>query len=295
MTAEALRIAAAQYPITRLADWDGYVDKVSRWVAEAAWAGARLLVFPEYGAMELAWLTPQPPDAPAEAAAVQALAPRVVGLFGELARRHDVHILAPTLPVSVGGSLRNTAHLLTPEGGVGVQEKLVLTRFEREIWGVAAGEDIRVFDTALGRIGVAICYDVEFPLIARRQAEAGARIILAPSCTDTMAGYHRVRIGAQARALESQCYVVQSPTVGAAPWSATVDVNVGAAAVFTPPDVGLPDDGVLAMGAFDEPQWLFAELDFHALDHVRRNGQVLNDADWPEQVRLGAAAVVPLK
>lgn len=289
-----LRIAAAQYPITRIDDWAGYVDKVSRWVAEAAWAGAGLLVFPEYGAMELTSLFGGRHGLAAQLDGMQELAGDFASLFADLAARHDVHVLAPSFPVRRGaGAVRNVARLHTPDGRAAEQEKLIMTRFEREVWGIGGGGEIRVFDTALGRIGVAICYDVEFPLIVRRMVEAGARLILAPSCTDAMTGYHRVRMGAQARALENQCYVVQSPTVGSAPWSEAVDVNVGAAAVFAPPDRGLPDDGVVAMGCLDEPQWLFAELDFDLIERVRRDGQVLNHRHWPEQLGALRTAVLP--
>jgi predicted amidohydrolase len=289
-----LRIAAAQYPLSQLRSWDEYVDKVSRWVGEAAFAGARLLLFPEYGSMELITLPPAPQSFAEQVGQLQRLLPEVLALFTALARRHGVHILLPSILVRVpGDGIRNTAYLAAPDGSVAAQEKLVMTRFERE-HGIQPGNQVRVLDTSLGRIGVAICYDCEFPLIARRQVEAGAQLILVPSCTDGMAGYHRVRIGAQARALENQCFVVQSPTVGLASWSDMVDVNVGAAAVFCPADRGLPDDGVVAMGSLDEAQWLYAELDFTALEAVRRDGQVLNHQHWPEHEALGAADILRL-
>jgi predicted amidohydrolase len=168
-----------------------------------------------------------------------------------------------------------------------------MTRFERERWGVSPGSGVKVFDTPLGRLGVSICYDAEFPLIARRQAEAGADVILVPSCTDGLPGYHRVRIGARARALENQCYAVTSHTVGMAEWSPAVDENVGAAGVFAPPDIGFPPDGVLAEGPLSEPRWVFAELDLAALRMVRAEGQVTNARDWPIQVeRSGEAATL---
>lgn len=294
MTRGTLRIAAAQYPLSQLDSWDDYADKVSRWVGEAAFAGARLLLFPEYGSMELVTLPPAPTGFAEQLDALQRLLPDVLDLFSTLARRQEVHILLPSVLVrQPGGAVRNTAFLVGPDGSLGAQDKLMLTRFERDRC-LQAGDEVRVFDTSLGRLGICICYDAEFPLIVRRQVEAGARLILVPSCTDGMAGYHRVRIGAQARALENQCFVVQSPTVGLAPWSDMVDVNVGAAAVFCPADRGLPDDGVVAMGSLDEPQWLYAELDFAALDAVRRDGQVLNHQHWPEHEVLGAAVTVRL-
>jgi predicted amidohydrolase len=85
-------------------------------------------------------------------------------------------------------------------------------------------------------------------MLARKQVEAGANLILVPSCTHTLAGYHRVKIGCQARALENQCYVVQSPIVGIASWSEAVDVSIVAAAIYTPVDREFPDNGILAIG-----------------------------------------------
>jgi predicted amidohydrolase len=278
-----LRLAAAQYPIEFVGSWEAWLGKLDGWVGAAARAGAELLVFPEYAGMELASLFPADVhgDLARQLAAVARLAGDAQAAWAELARRHGVHILASSQPVEAGGAFRNRAWLLGPDGLLGWQDKLVMTRFERERWGVAPGDAVAAIDTRLGRLGVAICYDVEFPLIARRQVEAGADLILAPSCTDGLAGYHRVRIGARARALENQCFVAVSHTVGTAGWSPAVDENVGAAAVFAPPDFGFPPDGVLAEGSLSEPRWLFAELDFAALRRVRRDGQVSNARDWP--------------
>ena len=291
MSAAAFRIAAAQYPIEALRDWDAYETKIARWVDEAAAQGARLLLFPEYFSMELGALF-----APALQAslsgqlhALQDLHARFVELFARQARVHGAVIAAGTFAVRVeDGEFRNRAYLFLPDGRVEFQDKLQMTRFENEQWGISAGNELRVFDTPLGTLGIAVCYDSEFPLLARRLVERGADLILVPSCTDTLAGYWRVRIGCQARALENQCYVVQAPTVGAAPWSAAVDVNVGAAAVYTPADRGFPDDGVAAIGALNAPQWVFAEIDPAAIARVRRAGQVFNHRDWPAQTRFGA-------
>jgi predicted amidohydrolase len=126
---------------------------------------------------------------------------------------------------------------------------------------VVPGGPLRVFDTALGRIGVLICYDAEFPLLGRALIEAGVEILLVPSCTEALSGYSRVRIGAMARALEGQCVVVHSPTVGPAAWSPAVDMNTGAAAVYGPPDLGFPETGVLAQGELNAPGWVTAEID----------------------------------
>lgn len=285
-----LRIAAAQYPIDAIASWETYQTKLSRWTADAAGEGARLLLYPEYGAMELARMfAPEVwSDLQASIDFVGGLRPKIDALHAELAERHGVHIVAASLPErDEDGVAHNVARVFTPKGAMGEQRKLMMTRFEREQWHVSAGAEINVFDTQAGRFGIAICYDSEFPLIARAMSEAGASMILVPSCTDSAHGYHRVRVAAQARALENQCYVVQSPTVGEAPWSPAVDANVGAAGVFGPPDIGFPDDGVVAIGHLNEPSWVIADLELEAVKTVRREGRVLNDKHWAEQPGAG--------
>lgn len=289
-------IAAAQYPIEALGDWAAYQTKLTDWVEAAVAGGAALAVFPEYGAMELASLNPATMgDLAGSLASVAALLPQVDALHAQLATRHGLHILAASAPCETeAGHYVNRARLFAPNGKIGVQDKLIMTRFEREEWGVSPGRVLRLFDTALGKIGVNICYDSEFPLLARAQVEAGMELLLVPSCTEALHGYWRVRHGAQARALEGQCYAVHSPTVGQADWSPAVDSNRGAAAVYGPPDRGFPDDGVLALGALDQPQWLFATIDLNQVAQLRADGGVLNASHWVEQPGSGGLPPVEL-
>lgn len=288
-------VAAAQYPIDRLENWEAYEAKLTQWVEEAAARGAKLAVFPEYGAMELASLDPPTMgDLAGSIETVSALLPRVDALHAQLAARTGMHILAASSPrKDADGRFRNAARLFAPNGKSSVQDKLVMTRFEREQWHIAPGTSLRVFDTALGRLGVSICYDSEFPLLARACVEAGAEVLLVPSCTDTLHGYWRVRIGAQGRALEGQCYAVHSPTVGEAAWSPAVDENRGAAAVYGPPDRGMPEDGVLAVGVEGAAQWVFAGVDTAKVAELRADGGVLNARHWSEQP--GAVALPPVE
>ncbi len=293
---DTVKVAAAQYPLDALDRLEAWAAKATRWVEDGAATGAELLVFPEYGSIELAAIAG--PEACADLgrtlAAVADRADLAGDVWGRLAARHGVHILAPSGPERRGGGFVNAARLYAPGGGVGVQEKLILTPFEAD-WGMAPGSGQRVFDTALGRIGVAICYDSEFPLLVRGLAEAGAEIVLVPACTEHVSGYHRVRNGAMARALESQIATVMSPTVGEAAWSAAVDRNTGAAGVFVPPDVDLSMTGVVAEGRLGEPGWVTAEIDLARLRRLREAGEMRNWRDWSRQtgaVPLGAAVAV---
>lgn len=283
-----MKIATASYPLDVLPDWGAYEDKLTAWVSEAATAGANLLVFPEYGAMELATLAGLDVAGDLEASlfAVAERLPKADALHARLAARFDVHILAASGPArpSEGYVIArpvNRARLFAPGGSVGVQDKQIMTRFEAEIWKVAPGGPLQLFDTALGRIGVLICYDSEFPLFGRALVDAD--IILVPSVTEATSGYSRVRIGAQARALENQCVTVMASVVGDAAWSEAVDVSVGAGGIFGPPDQGFPDTGVIAMGALNAPGWIYGEIDLAHIAEVRANGSVLNRRDWEAQ------------
>lgn len=293
-----MKIAAAAYPLDWFDTWEEYEAKITRWVEDAAGQGADLLVFPEYGAMELATLAGREVASDLEASinAVSDLIPRADALHQRLASRLGVHICAASAPVCREGKRPvNRARLFAPSGLAGIQDKLIMTRFEREDWDIAPGETARLFDTALGRIGILTCYDCEFPLSARAMIEAGAEILLAPSCTEALAGYSRVRIGAMARALEGQCVVAHSPLIGQVDWSEAVDTNTGAAAIYGPPDRGFPPTGVIAQGEMDMPGWVIAEVDLATIADVRRDGIVLNMRHWDEQDgRLAAIEHVSL-
>ncbi len=160
-----------------------------------------------------------------------------------------------------------------------------MTRFERETWHVVAGAGLPVFDTPLGRIGVLICYDSEFPLLARRMVEQGAEVLLVPSCTDSLAGFTACGWApwrAPSKISASRCRPRQSGWPHGAP---AVDENVGAAAIYGPPDHGFPPTGILAETALNQPGWALAEVDLAAIHAVRRDGGVLNHLHWPEQQR----------
>lgn len=280
-----LKVAAAQYPIGQPASLGEWEAKITSWVEDGAATGAELLVFPEYAAIEqAAALGPDVyKDLTTTLERVAALAEERVALHAALAKTHGVHILVGSGPAKhADGRFVNAAQLVTPAGKVGVQEKLIMTPFEHD-WGVTAGGPLKVFETALGKLAVLICYDSEFPLLARAAVEAGADAILVPSCTERVSGYHRVRTGSQARALENTIVTVQSPTVGDAPWSPAVDFNVGAAGIYVPPEHGVSDTGVLAEGTLNEAQWVYAAANLAALRRLRTGGEMRNFGDWPAQ------------
>ena len=285
-----MKIATAAYPLDVLSSWAQYEDKLAHWVARAAVQGAELLVFPEYGAMELATL-----DGPEVAGdlerslfAVSEKLEEADRLHAKLAAEHKVHIVAASGPAATEGRPVNRARLITPTGQVGVQDKQIMTRFEREEWGVVGGNALQVFDTALGRIGILICYDSEFPLLGRALSDCD--VICVPSVTETLAGYWRVRIGSMARALENQCITAMSSVVGEADWSEALGRSFGTGGVFCPPDRGFPAEGILGLRPLNEPGWTLAEADLAQVAEVRRDGIVLNRRDWQDQFGRDAKA-----
>lgn len=278
-----MKVAAAAYPLSdRIEGWDAWEAKLSAWVAAA---DADLLVFPEYGAMELALIAGEEAAGNPRRAvtAVARLAPQADEIVAGLARRSGRHILAGSGPVATPQGLVNRARLFSPSGESAYQDKQIMTPWEREWLGMIPGQPLRAVETALGTLGILVCYDSEFPLLARALVDAGAEVLLVPACTDGLAGHTRVAIGARARALENQCFAVHAPTVGAADWCPVIDENHGAAAVYGPPDPITGASGILAEGAFDAPGWIAAELDLAAAARARAEGETRNHRHWSEQ------------
>lgn len=280
-----MKIATSAYPVSWLESWDAYADKQRAWVSSAAREGADLIVFPEYAAMELAALSgaKAASDLQGSRDAVSERWDDLNTLFSSLSSEFGLHILGPSGPVHDGGITVNRAGLFAPSGTAGFQDKQIMTRFERDEWGISGGGPLQLFDTALGKIGVLICYDSEFPLLARALAESGADLILVPSCTEALSGYWRVRIGAMARALENQCVTVMASLIGDAPQLFGVEENTGMGGIFGPPDNGFPPNGVLSEGAMNRQGWSYADVNIDQIHEIRRDGQVLGFQHWPEQ------------
>lgn len=276
-------VAAAAYGVSAHADFPSFIAKLRGLAAAAAEHGAELLLLPEYHAMELATLFADAirADLQAQLHALQDLVQAYEAALIALASEYRLCMVGGTLPVrDADGCYRNRCTIATADGRLQHQYKLQMTRFERESWGVSAGQGQVVIDLGPCRLGVAICYDSEFPVLVRELVKDGANLICVPSCTDSLHGYHRVAVACRARALENQCYVLVAHTVGDLPSSPAIDENHGAAALYGPPDRGFPTDGVIARTELDTPALLVAELDFSKVDAVRQDGQVLNHRDW---------------
>ncbi len=293
-----MKVATAAYNLDPFENWSDYAAKIECWVEEAAGQDARLLLFPEYAAMELATLAGAEVAADPEGClrAVSDLIPRADALHAELAAQFGVYICAGTGPVydaAISARPVNRARLFNASGQVAAQDKQIMTRYERDIMEVVPGGPLQLFETDIGKIGILTCYDSEFPLLGRALMDAD--ILLVPSCTEALSGYWRVRIGAMSRALETQCVTVMASLVGAFPQCPHASLSTGMGGVFGPPDKGFPETGVLAEGVIGQPGWTYAEIDRGAIAEVRANGRVLGRKHWTEQeARISAPPVVKI-
>ncbi len=280
-----MKVAVAKYPIGAPRDFAAFAERQRHALKQVAAQGADIAVLPEYLSLEFAatFDAAISSDLRASLAAIQRHREDWLALFSGIARETGMLVVAGTFLLDDGnGRYRNRCDLFAPDGRHAWQDKLQLTGFEKKTGVIDGGDALKIFDHGGVRFGVAVCYDSEFPLPVRAQCEAGMRLLLVPSCTDTEAGATRVRVGCLARALENRCFVAQSVTAGEAPWSPALDVNTGEATVYAPMDVGLPADGIVAATTGDD-EWAIAELDFEALDASRASAQVANDRDWPGQ------------
>lgn len=287
-----MKVAVAKYPVGAPRDFAEFADKQRRLLEQAAGEGAQIAVLPEYLSLELGATFDEATrgDLQASLAAIQRHHHDWLALFGGLSRDTGMRIVAGTFLLAAGaGRYRNRAYFFAPDGRHVWQDKLQMTGFENKAGTIHGGDALKVFDADGMRCGIAVCYDIEFPLPVRTQCEAGARLLFVPSCTEAAAGATRVRVGCLARALENRCYVAQSVTAGEAPWSPALDFNAGEATLYAPMDVGLPADGIIAQTRGDQV-WAIAELDFDALEASRERAQVANDRDWAGQMKPGIAA-----
>ncbi|MCE6993027.1 carbon-nitrogen hydrolase family protein [Dyadobacter sp. CY323] len=275
-------VATAQYPITEHADFSAWKSHTELWVSDAVKNGAQLLLFPEYGSMELVSIFSQEirSNIRQQILSLDAVKSEFCAVFEMLAKEYKCIIVAPTIPIVENGQNLNRAYVFSENGLVGYQDKFFMTRFENEEWGIqSAPKVLTVFEASWGKFGIQICYDVEFALGSQILCNAGASLVLAPSCTETIRGATRVHIGTRARALENQAYTVVSQTVGNAEWSPAVDINYGYAAFYSTPDKDMPDDGIISTMQPQNEGWLIQELDFSKIETVRHDGQVFNFRD----------------
>jgi predicted amidohydrolase/GNAT superfamily N-acetyltransferase len=268
-----VRVACIQYQMRKVASFEEFAQQVQYFVDIAADYRSDFVLLPELFSVQL--LSNTDTLTPKEGMwALAEYTDQFRNMLSDLATRYGVTIIGGSHPTYVGEKLQNICFVCLPNGTIVEQPKLHVTPNERKWWGISGGSALGIIDTPKARIGVQICYDIEFPEAARYLADEGAEIIFVPFCTDNRQGYLRVRYCAHARAIENQIYVAMAGNVGNLPSVQNMDVQYAQAAVLTPCDFAFARDGIAAEADSNEETVLVCDLDLDALHEARSLGTV---------------------
>lgn len=275
---EVVRVGAVQWQMRPVSSFEDLMTHLEFFIDTVAGYKADFALLPEFfGAPLMAHTKGSDP-----AMAVRNLAeygPQLLDELQRLAVSYNVNIIAGSMPEYHNHHLRNAAYLLRRDGTMDVQYKLHITPDEKAHWGMVGGDGLVAFDTDAGRIGILVCYDIEFPELPRLLADQGVSILFVPYWTDTRNAYLRVRHCAQARAIENECYVVITGSVGNLPNVENMDIQYSQSAIFTPSDFSFPHDGIAAEATPNTETVLVADLDLSLLKELHTHGSVRNLAD----------------
>jgi predicted amidohydrolase/predicted GNAT family acetyltransferase len=268
-----VRVACVQYQMRKTTSFTHFARQVGYFLDVAADYQADFVLLPELFTLQL--LSHLNAISPQEGMKrLSAFTPKLRRLLSDNASKFGFTIIGGSHPVRRSSRLFNVSHVCLPDGRIIEQSKLHITPNERKWWGMSGGNELAVIDTPKARIGVLICYDVEFPEPVRYLADAGAEIIFVPFCTDNRQSYLRVRYCAQARAIENHVYVALAGNVGNLPDVVNMDVQYGQAAVLSPLDFAFSRDGIAAEADTNEETVLVCDLDLDALHQWRDSGTV---------------------
>jgi predicted amidohydrolase/ribosomal protein S18 acetylase RimI-like enzyme len=277
---ESVRLATCQLQARAVKDFDEFIGQVEYFVDVAADYEADFILFPEMFTLML--LSAEEKElSPMEAIeALSRYTPRIRKALSEMALRFNINIVGGSHPTRMeDGDIHNVAYVCLRDGSIHEQEKIHPTPNEAYWWNVRGGDAIDVIQTDCGPIGVLICYDAEFPELARRLVDEGARIIFVPFCTDSRQGYMRVRYCAAARAVENQCFVVMSGNVGNLPNVANMDIQYAQSCILTPCDFPFARDGIAAEASENVETLTISDVNLADLSWARAEGTVRNLAD----------------
>ncbi|MCW8886300.1 MAG: carbon-nitrogen hydrolase family protein, partial [Motiliproteus sp.] len=276
---ENVRIGLVQWQMRPFTSFEALTEQMEYFIDAVSDYGSDFCLFPEWFNAPLMAKFNQL----REVKAVRKLAEYTEPLrdkLVEFAMTYNVNIIGGSMPlVDDDGSLKNVSYLCRRDGSWDSSFKLHPTPDEVRVWGMSGGDIIKTFDTDAGRIGVLICYDVEFPELARLLAEEEMQILFVPFQTDTQAGFNRVRICAQARAIENECYVVIAGNVGNLPRVHNMDIQYAQSGIFTPSDFAFPVDTVRAEATANTEMTLIADVNLNLLKELHNHGSVQNLKD----------------
>ena len=275
----SVRIGMVQWQMRPYSDIEDLMEQVEFFVDSVSSYKADFVLFPEYFTAPLMASF----NTMGEAQSIRALSQyteKIRDSFRELAISYNINIITGSMPfIKDDGALYNVGFLCRRDGSIDMYEKIHVTPDEKKYWGLSVGNSLRTFDTDCGRIGVLICYDVEFPELSRLLADDGMQILFVPFMTDTQNAYTRVRVCAQARAIENECYVAIAGSVGNLPKVQNMDIQYAQSAVFTPCDFAFPYDGRRAEATPNSEMILVADVDLNQLNELHTYGSVRNLRD----------------
>ncbi|HSU41231.1 MAG TPA: nitrilase-related carbon-nitrogen hydrolase [Polyangiaceae bacterium] len=271
-----VRVAAVQYEMRRIASFEEFERQVEFFVDSSADYRADFVLFPELFTLQLLSLAPGA-SRPGEAArSLAEHTPRYLELFGRLAIKYNVNIIGGSQFAVEDGKLFNVAYLFRRNGTIDRQFKIHVTPSERRWWGVEGGSRLEVFETDRGRIAILVCYDIEFPELARLAAKQGAQILFCPFNTNERSAYLRVRHCAHARCIENHVYVVLAGCTGNLPQVENADIHYAQSAVLTPCDLFFARDGIAGECQANVETLVIHDVDLELLRRARYTGATLN-------------------
>lgn len=273
-----VRVGLVQWQMRRYRNLDELMDQAEYFLDSISGYHSDFALFPEFFNAPLMADHNQLSEAEAIRKLAEYTQP-IVERFSQLALSYNINIITGSMPELREGRLRNVGYLCRRDGSTDYFEKLHVTPDEERVWGMEGGQKIQSFDTDCGKIGVLICYDVEFPELSRLLAEDGMDILFVPFLTDTQNGYSRVRNTAQARAIENECYVAIAGSVGNLPKVSNMDIQFAQSMVFTPCDFAFPSTGIKAEATPNTEMILVVDLDIDLLRELNEFGSVRNLKD----------------
>jgi predicted amidohydrolase/ribosomal protein S18 acetylase RimI-like enzyme len=269
------RIGVVQWQMRSFNNLEEFLHQVDFFVDAMAGYNSDLIVFPEL--LNAPLLKNFNQENPAEAMrSLSEYTDDIRAAFVNLAITYNINIVTGSLPQLRDGDLYNVSFLCRRDGTWDSQDKLHITPDEAQYWGFKGGHSLKAFQTDIGKIGILVCYDVEFPELSRYLAEKGITLLCVPYWTDTKNAYLRVRRCAQARAIENECYVAISGSVGNLPKVENMDIQYAQSAVFTPSDFAFPHDAIAAEATPNTEMTLMVDLDRDLLKELRQIGSVRN-------------------
>ena len=275
----SVRVGLVQWQMRSYRTIDDLFEQIEFFVDAVSGYQSDFILFPEYfNAPLMARFNDE-----SESEAIRGLAQytnEIRDRFIELAISYNINIITGSMPqLKEDGRLYNVGFLCRRDGSYESYEKIHVTPDEIKSWGLCGGSKIQTFETDCARIGILICYDVEFPELSRLMADEGMQILFVPFLTDTQNAYSRVKVCAHARAIENECFVVIAGSVGNLPRVHNMDIQYAQSGVFTPCDFEFPTDGTRAEATPNTEMILVSDVDLDKLNHLHTYGSVKNLKD----------------